>query len=395
MRKLTIFTFILIFKLINAQSSVNPDISLIGTFNTFTNFNDDSPEKGKLNFESPSLEMFITGYLNPFAKANADISYHDNEFAAEEIYFEVLRGLPLDMQLKAGKYLLGLGKINTVHEHAWPFIERPLAHQILFGEEGLNDIGFKLSFLLPTEDFYSNFDIGIYKGDSFRGLSAHVHDNEEINEQNEEHDEEFELGNVNAPVVLARLSSFFNINDYSNLEFGLSGAGGILGKARISNSASTNIKFIYGAVDFKYKYKPDMYTSLTIQGEGILNHRDVVRLNNVDSTYRIEGPITTFGAFIFLEYQFYKIFSIGAKYDFTYGIVGDEQNIYSLANDNKNRTQGISGWFGYYPVEETLLFRLGVEHLLYSYESGFQRNNDTNIKLQMIFSLGPHKAHQF
>ena len=34
-----------------AQSNINPDISLIGTFNTYTNFIKDTPEYGKLYFE--------------------------------------------------------------------------------------------------------------------------------------------------------------------------------------------------------------------------------------------------------------------------------------------------------------------------------------------------------
>ena len=393
MRKLIAVMILLFFNISFAQSNVNPDISLIGTFNTFTNFNDGSPEKGKINFEDPSLEMFITGYLNPFAKASADIAYHEGEFAAEEIYAEVLRGLPLDMQLKAGKFLLGFGKLNTVHEHAWPFLERPLAHQIYFGEEGLNDVGINLSFILPTEDFFSNFDIGIYKGDSFRGIGGHDH-GEETNEAEEEHDG-FELDEVNTPVVLARLGTFFTLSDYSNLEIGLSGAAGIIGKAALDNVITQNINFAYGGIDFKYKYKPDTYTSLTIQGEGLLNHRDVVRENEVIEEDVMGDPVNTFGGFLYFDYQFSKIFSVGAKYDFTYGIIGDEPGINTLANDDKNKTHGISGWFGYYPVEETLALRFGVEHLTFNYDDGTDRDGETTLKLQMIFSLGPHKAHPF
>lgn len=391
MRKLIVVIVLLFFNINFAQSNVNPDISLIGTFNTFTNFNDGAPEKGKINFEEPAFEMYITGYLNPYAKATANIAYHEGAFAAEEIYAEILRGLPLDMQIKAGKYLLGFGKLNTVHEHAWPFLERPLAHQIYFGEEGLNDVGINLSFILPTEDFFSNFDIGIYKGDSFRGIGGHQHGEDEIDEGFHE----FELEEVNTPVVLARLGTFFTLSDYTNLEIGLSGAAGALGKAGLDNGSIKNINFAYGGIDFKYKYKPDTYTSLTIQGEVLLNHRDILRENELNEEYLLGDAVNTFGGFLYFDYQFNKIFSVGAKYDFTYGIVGDEPGINTLANDDKNKTQGISGWFGYYPVEETLAVRLGVEHLVFMYDDGTNRDSETTLKLQMIFSLGPHKAHPF
>ncbi len=67
----------------------------------------------------------------------------------------------------------------------------------------------------------------------------------------------------------------------------------------------------------------------------------------------------------------------------------------TLSNDDKNNTQGLTAWFGYYPVEHTLAFRLNVQHLFYNYTDGTQRDGSTNITLQMIFSLGPHKAHPF
>ena len=85
---------------IKAQSNINPDISLIGTFNTTTDFTPNSPEKGKLNFEMPEMELFVDGYLNPYARGTGNISYEEGEFSVEEIYANIVRGLPLDAQIK-------------------------------------------------------------------------------------------------------------------------------------------------------------------------------------------------------------------------------------------------------------------------------------------------------
>ncbi|PIW70155.1 MAG: hypothetical protein COW08_03330, partial [Ignavibacteriales bacterium CG12_big_fil_rev_8_21_14_0_65_30_8] len=78
---------IIIFTLqINAQSNVNPNVSVIGTFNTQTFLGKDVENKGKLIFNTPELELFIDDYLNPYAKATADIAYEDGEFNVEELY---------------------------------------------------------------------------------------------------------------------------------------------------------------------------------------------------------------------------------------------------------------------------------------------------------------------
>lgn len=367
-----------------AQSNVNPDISLIGTFNTYTNFIKDSPEYGKLNFEIPSFELFIDGYLNPYSRATANIAFEDGQFNAEEIYANIVRGLPLDVQIKAGKYLVGFGKLNIAHPHTWPFLHRPLFHQIYFGEEGFNDIGVDLSFILPIEDFYTTLDLGIYKGDAIA-----------INTGGEDSDPYNVRGN--SPIFVGRLGSFFSIGDFSNLDFGLSSSYGNYAKSsfyfpeegEISNQMLT---YLYGGIDFKFKYKPDSYTSLVIQGEAILNHRDVIRgLTNET----VVNKINTYGAFIYFDYQFLKQFSVGTKYDFTYGVIGDEPYLNTLANDDLNKTQGIEYWIGYYPIEETLALRLDVQHLFFDLDDNMEREPETTITLQLLFSLGPHKAHQF
>ncbi|NJD21865.1 MAG: hypothetical protein FIA82_04240 [Melioribacter sp.] len=378
-----LFLFFIVSGSINAQSSINPDISLIGTFNTFTNFIKGTPEYGKLNFSDPEMELFVDGYLNPFARATANISYESNSFGVEELYGNIVRGLPFDMQIKAGKFLVGFGKLNTVHPHAWPFLERPLFHQVFFGEGGFNDVGINFSFLLPTGDVFTNLDLGIFKGSSMIPQTDSDAANRGIN-----------------PIFVGRLSTFWSLDDYTNLEVGLSGSYGVYSKAYFNLFGPfaditdiRSLSYFYSGLDFKFKYTPDSYTVLTIQGEAILNNRDARRydINGLPIIKRISNS----GAFIYADYKFQKQFSFGAKYDYTAGIVGSEPTFYSLSNDDKNSTQGFETWFSYYPVEETSVVRLGLQHLFYSYGDGTKRPAETTIKLQFLFSLGPHKAHPF
>lgn len=379
---------------VGAQTTVNPDISAIGTFNAFTNFIKDTPEYGKLNFDIPDMELYVEGYLNPYARATFNIAFHEGEFHGEEIYAQVVRGLPLDIQIKAGKYLLGFGKINTIHPHAWSFIYRPLYQQIYFGHEGFNDIGVNLSFILPTGEVYTTLDLGVFKGDAL--ASEHHHDTHE----DEEDQDHIEMDRGNSPIFVGRLGSFIPVGDFSNIEVGLSGSYGVHSKMDFYTSTDSAVtpenkalNYLYAGIDFKYKYRPDSYTSLTIHGEALWNGREVLRKEDLDSD--TEDEINTFGAFIYFDYRFNKIFSIGAKYDFTYGIIGDEPYYNTLANDDQNKSYGIEGWLGYYPIEETLALRLGVQHLMFNYADDTERDGETTINLQLIFSLGPHKAHPF
>jgi len=388
MGRILLFLFIVvIIKSSYSQSSINPDISLIGTFNTYTNFIKGTPEFGKLNFENPEMELFVDGYLNPFARATASIAYEGDEFSVEELYANIVRGLPLDLQLKAGKYLVGFGKINTIHPHAWLFLERPLFHQVFFSPDGFNEVGASLSYLLPTGDLYTNLEVGVYDGQSIQTLVDTNAVDRGIN-----------------PIFVGRLSSFFNLDDYTNLEVGLSGSYGCYSKVMVNTIGDINtpmvekpLNYLYTGIDFKFKYSPDSYSALTIQGEALFNYRDAVGQGSYGVNRDIDelNKISNFGGFIYADYKFIKHFGIGIKYDYTAGIIDDEPSLTTLMNDDKNNTQGIEGWISYYPVEETIALRFFVQHLMFNYDNGTSRDGETTVTLQLLFSLGPHKAHPF
>jgi len=76
---------------------------------------------------------------------------------------------------------------------------------------------------------------------------------------------------------------------------------------------------LYGGFDFKLKYSPDSYTAFIIQGEALLNTRDVKREagSGTNLTRDELNKITNFGAFIYADYKFIRQFSLGLKYDYT------------------------------------------------------------------------------
>jgi hypothetical protein len=176
------------------------------------------------------------------------------------------------------------------------------------------------------------------------------------------------------------LMAFVPAGDDADLELGLSGYTGI-------HDPYHRDRFWYGNLDFKYKYRPSTYTSLTIQGEYLLNHRTASQDRDLTPFLDAAGnperrSITSSGLYLYLDYQFLAIFSVGGRYDWS-------QAPYS----SQDRAQAEAVFFTYFPVEETLGIRVHYQHTRTESPAGTQAVNF--IGLQLLFSLGVHKAHPF
>src|SRR5260370_12008641 len=60
------------------------------------------------------------------------------------------------------------GKVNTIHNHALPFIDRPLVtNNLVGGEDGIDDAGISLSRFLPApKNSFLQGTAQVYRGDS-------------------------------------------------------------------------------------------------------------------------------------------------------------------------------------------------------------------------------------
>jgi hypothetical protein len=358
---------------IAAQTTINPDISVIPRFLIST---DDGSRlaEGVREFSRPDftfqeLELAIQAYLNPYAKGDIILTVpgpdlETAKLGIEEAYATILRGLPGDLNIRIGKYRAEFGKLNLMHPHAWPFLSQPLLAQRFFGEEGLNDLGISVSALLPTGDVYTKLVLDLLRGTSI-GHAAGLADS---------------AGSKPFYANSARLSSFFTLGDEADLEVGLSGYAGI-------HDPYTQKRFWYGNIDCKYKYRPSSYTSLTLQGELLLNSRKAGQDRQFQQFVDVRGnpevrSIITSGMYLYADYQFFKIYSVGARVDWAESPYGKE-----------DRARAFSLFFGYYPVEETLGARLEYQNT--HSDSPGQSQSVNMIALQILFSLGPHKAHPF
>jgi len=323
--------------------SFNPDIGVIG------DFQGSYISKGNKNFNAylNETELSLQANVDPYARADFFLSFaRDPETGkygveVEEGYLTTL-SLPAQLQLKVGKFREAVGRINPTHPHALPFIDLPNAYVNYFGEEGLNDEGASLSWLIPNKKFYQEIVFQVTSG-----LSESP---------------SFYRGDNNHLIYLGHLKNFFTLSDNATLELGLTGITGPNDSSRTTSIA---------AADLTYKWKPvqmNTYRSVTWQSEFYYGHANLMENLSINS----------FGLYSFLQYQLAKRWFLTGRYDYA-------QKPY----DKNIVEQAYSLTGGWYATEFSKIELEG-------------KTTDDNVAkrfyqawLRWIFVIGAHGAHQY
>ncbi len=103
-------------------------------------------------FEMREIEFAFQQNIDPWSRADiyAALEKDGEDYKVHlEEAFITLNRLPLNMQMRAGKMLLPFGKDCPTHQHALPYVDRPLAVAAFLGEEGMAGTGFELSGMVP------------------------------------------------------------------------------------------------------------------------------------------------------------------------------------------------------------------------------------------------------
>lgn len=373
-----------------AAQNINPDISVIGDVRTWVTDDPSDPKEGELQLDLASGELALQGYLNPFARADLYVGYHDGAFELEELYATILRGLPLGTVLRAGKYRVDFGKLNLLHPHAYSFLDTPLVHQQFLGEEGLNDIGVNVNWQVPIGGASLTISGNLLKGD-FAQPHDHEHEHHEHKETasaagiswvralNEPVAEEVEI--ETALGTSERFGLFVPTGEWAGIEIGLNALQGTL-----DDLTDRHVDLL--GVDVKYRWAPDKYRSLTVQGEWIRSQRDVLHHHHEDEAVRAlhDGEdhelerVDSAGYFAFVDWRFRQRWNVGAILERT-----------ELAEEADVAVERAGVFAGFQVMEETTMVRLLLRRT-----DGDEFSEPVNEGiLQLVFSLGPHKAHWF
>lgn len=107
---------------------------------------------GSRGFGLAESELGFAASIDPWLRGAANIALHpDDTVSVEEAYIQTT-ALGHGLQLKAGRFLSGVGYLNAQHAHTWDFVDNPLAYQALLGTQ-YGDDGVQMTWLAPTDQF--------------------------------------------------------------------------------------------------------------------------------------------------------------------------------------------------------------------------------------------------
>lgn len=337
---------------------LNPDISLIGDFIGTAGRNNVAPSR---SLEMHESEVGLQAIIDPYARADAFISFGETGVNVEEAYV-TFTSLPGGLLLKVGKKRADFGKVNTIHNHALPFIDRPLVtNNLVGGEDGIDDSGFFLSRFLPApKNWFLEGSAEVLRGDS-----ADV----------------FQANRRQDLSVVGHVRAYRDLTESTNLDLGLSYARGH-NNAGIGSSfdPSRFITNLYSG-DATLRWKPlrrAIYNSFLFRTELVWSARDQLSAA-VPALFQTQHA---FGMYSSAEYRLNRRWTVGGRFDRS-----------GHATDARLTDSGFSGILTYWPSEFSQIrgqYRFG--HLATS-PTDFSNANE--ILFQFLFVMGAHGAHPF
>jgi hypothetical protein len=338
-----------------ASKALNPDISVIGDFIGAAGGNSAPPLATLQPFPSLQMHESEVGFqaiIDPYARGDFFISFGEEGVNLEEGYI-TFTALPAGIVARVGKMRSVFGKVNLMHNHVLPWIDRPIVNtNLVGGEDGIDDAGVSIERILPAPK-------GIFleaTGQVFRGDSADV----------------FKASQKSDVSTVAHLRGYKDITESTNLDIGLSYARGHndAGTNSVTPLSSTDfLTQLYG-VDATLRWKPlrrSIYHSFVGRSEFIWSQR--------------QQPLReqrAFGFYTSADYQLKRRWFLGGRYDWS------DRSRFANVTD-----KGGSVVLTYWPSEFS---QIRGQYRFTNYAENIKANE---LLMQVIFSLGAHGAHPF
>jgi hypothetical protein len=323
----------------SASSKVfNPDIAAIGNF---VGAAGQSPGGGEPSLNMQESELSFQAVVDPYARADFFVTVGPDEVALEE-GFITFPTLPGGLLAKVGKFRDAFGKLNAMHAHVLPFIDRPLVStNLLGGEDALADSGISVARLLPNPWLFLEATAQVYQGSS----------------------EIFKAPTRGDLAYVGHLRAYRDLGESTNLDLGGSFAYGHNG---VTDDTTTRL---WGA-DATLRWKPlrrSIYTHVLARGEMAWSRRE-----------DLAGAQSSVGGYGYLEYQFARRWTTGVRYD------------NSERADSGVRDTGGSFILTYRPSEFSLV---RAQYRRTSLGDVDEARNE--LLFQFLFAIGAHGAHPF
>jgi hypothetical protein len=333
------------------------------------------------------VEVGIQASVDPYFRGDFFLGLHPEGIEIEEAYLTSL-AFPWQTQLRLGRFLLPVGKQNTIHRPELHTVEHSRVVQEFLGAEGGKGTGIAFSKIFAPLGFYQELQGAIVDAFSTEG---HAHGDEADAELITDEPANKRLSGLG---YAARLRNYWDLSEASNIE--LSGSF-VTGKRPVAIHCETggveepcgdvtavNARQSVAGVDFTYRWRPlqqGLYRSLILQAEWMrqMNPETDLPSPPAGATIAFEGAREAFdGGYVMGRYQLTRRTYLGARFDWLQEPEVPDESLTAA-----------SGYFIFYPSEFSKMVAM-YERVTPPFEKAIHR-----IVFQTTFSVGPHRPHPF
>jgi len=306
---------------------------------------------GKRGFSLSETEMTLSANADDRFYGQATISIApDNEVSVEEA-FATYNAAPFGLAPKFGRFFSGIGYLNEQHQHAWDFVDAPLAYQAFLGGQYRND-GVQVKWIAPIEQYLE--------------LGAEAGSGQELpgSDRNK--------NGIGSGALYAHAGG--DVGESHSWRAGVSWLR--------TKSDERNVKDDTGVADFVWKWAPNgnaRQTNFKVQGEYFRRREDGTSV--VESPVRLDGStyrLTQSGWYVQAVYQPIPLWRVGARYDSLDPGAADPFN--------PRKWTAMADWS---PSEFSRV------RLQYARSETVAGVTDNQFFVQYILSLGAHGAHRY
>jgi hypothetical protein len=298
------------------------------------------------------LEVAAQSNLDPFSLARAILEFSPEEIGLGEAYITWANALPR-INLTAGKFRQQFGVVNRWHQHALDQSNYPLPIELYMGEEGLNQVGLSLSWLMPS-------------------LLAQAN---ELTFQltNAENPLLFSGADFSLPAGLLHFKNYYDLNQNTYLEWGVSSITGTCDSLGFTLSHQHRWTTMAG-FDLSLSWSPvnrALYRGIIWRSE----------LFYVNKESDFPERLQALGGYTYLDYRFNQQLIGGFRAEIAQPLQ------YQNAGKYLYRLMPyITFW-----QSEFVFFRFEFSHL----EGRHIEGKDNRIIVQLNWSVGPHKHERY
>ena len=348
----------------------NPEISVIGDF--LFSYRRDTTSDHNSDFNFRNLGVHIESWLDPYTNFKSAVEFHEDETELGEAYV-TLFNLGDDINLTLGKFRQQFGVINRCHKHGLDQVDFPLALREIFGDDGLNQSGISLDWIMPpTGDSSQQLTFQLTDGSNSRVFGENSH---------------------NKPSILAHYKNYQDISKDTYMEWGLTSLFGWNDQWSISGGSSQEsdkTTAILGA-DFSVLWEPTekmRYRNVEWRNEIYWLRKNLLAPDDSGS-----DTINTWGIYSYIQTKFSRTLDIGLRGDF---YVPDTKSYANLSSDLSlsplavvSDDPYICQVSPYITLWQSPFVKFRAE---YDYSNGKGIENPEHVVwLQVIFTAGSHK----